>query len=331
MRGKWILFAGVTILLAVAAGALSVYRTSRKAPPPPPANPVQPAVVASQLSMTGLVQAQEVIQIPAPIDGTIESFGASVGEDVFEGQLLARLTNSKLDTTVERATLELEKMQQRVTSLEAAIVSSRLEASRARADASRVRSEFERLEKIYKRQELLIREGATPRLVFEKAQREYHEAKQDLELKDKLAQQADERVDALNRELDAAKKHLDEETKSLDEAKQDAAAGEVQSPADGIVIARRGAPGEEANRSWEDLFQIAVATSALDVVIQPEPPVLARIKVGQPAMINVAEVPGEPIQGTVREIKDGRVVVDFTSPTPAIRPGVTAQVTIKFN
>jgi len=32
----------------------------------------------------------------------------------------------------------------------------------------------------------------------------------------------------------------------------------------------------------------------------------------------------------VREIKAGRVFVDFTSPSPAVKPGLTAQVKIKL-
>ena len=45
-------------------------------------------------------------------------------------------------------------------------------------------------------------------------------------------------------------------------------------------------------------------------------------------LVQVAEAPSA-IQGTVREIKAGRVFVDFTSPSPAIKPGLTAQVRIK--
>jgi multidrug efflux pump subunit AcrA (membrane-fusion protein) len=48
-----------------------------------------------------------------------------------------------------------------------------------------------------------------------------------------------------------------------------------------------------------------------------------------PAAIHVAES-AEAIAGSVREIRDGRVIVDFTSPTPAIKPGMSAQVQIKL-
>jgi HlyD family secretion protein len=332
MRGKWILFAGITLLVAVAAGALSVYLQSlpKSSSESRPAAPAAVEAPVNEISLRGIVQAQQVINVPSPIEGTVESFGAEVGDDVFEGQMIAHIRNDRLDLGLESATSELRQGEERVNTVEAAIIAARLEESRARADASRAKSEFERAEKVFQRQQMLMREGATPRLVFEKSQREFEEAKQDLELKETLARNAEERVESLNRDLEFAKKRLQERTLVLEDVQTDVAAGDVRSPVDGIVISRRGAPGEDVNRTMEDLFLIATAISALEIAVQPEPAVLPRIEVGQPASVHVAEMPNEAIPGTVREIKEGRVIVDFTSPTPAIRPGVTAQVYIKL-
>jgi multidrug resistance efflux pump len=330
MRGKWLLFAGITILAAVAAGALQLYRQSARKPvATAPAAPAS-QVLGNELSITGTIEAQQTVDIAAPIDGVVDSFGAEIGQDVFEGQLIAHIRNTRLDAAVEGAQLEAERMLARVQELEAAIVSARLEASRATADASRSRSEFDRADKVYQRQSLLIREGATPRLAFEKAEREYRAVKDEFDSKDRLATAAQERIESLNRELDATKKTQQERDQALDTARQQVASGDVHSPVDGIVLGRRGAPGEEVDPTMEDFFRIAVTLSSLQVTVQPEPPALARIKAGQPASIHVAEVPDE-IAGTVREIKDGRVIVEFTSPTAAIRPATTAQVRIKLS
>lgn len=330
MRGKWILFAGITILLAIAGGALSVYRRNVvRQPAPVPVQAPAPAL-SKDVSLQGIVQAQRVVSVPAPIEGTIEQFGAEIGDDVFEGQLLAHIQNTRSEAAVQGATEELERSQKRVNDLDAAMVAQRLEVSRARADASRAKTDFDRAEKAYQRQQMLYREGATPRLVFEKSESEYKAAKQDTETKDKLAQQSEERMDSMNRELDSARQTLAERTQALDEAKADVAAGDVRAPVDGIVLSRRGSPGEQVSPTMEDFFRIAVSLSALEVWLQPEPAAVARIQVGQPAEIHVAEVPQE-IAGKVREIKDGRVIVDFTSPTPALKPGVTAQVRIKLS
>src|SRR5690349_297977 len=137
MRGKWILFAGVTILLAVAAGALSLWRQSAAPKVEAPRKPVAtPAVNPPEVSLPGKVQAQRVVSVPAPIDGTIEAFSADVGQDVFEGQLIAQIRNTKVDSTLELATAEVDKAQARVTSTEGEITAGRLESSRASADAA---------------------------------------------------------------------------------------------------------------------------------------------------------------------------------------------------
>ncbi|MBS1874714.1 MAG: efflux RND transporter periplasmic adaptor subunit [Acidobacteria bacterium] len=330
LRGKWVLFGGVTILLAAAAGALQVYRQRVTHRPVAAAVVTQAAgPVASEVSLAGVIDAQSVVKVAAPIEGIVESFGAEAGEDVFEGQLIAHIKNTRLDSAVEAAQLETDRLQARVHELEAAIVAARLEMSRSAADSTRAKGEFDRADRAYQRQQMLYREGATPRLVYEKAQREYQSAKDDFDSKDLLARNAQDRIETLNRDLDAAKKMEQQREQALEQAKQDVASGDVRSPVDGIVLSRQGAAGESVSPQMEDFFRIAAMLSALDVVVQPEPAAVARIQVGQAAEVHVAEV-GEAIAGTVREIKDGRVVVDFTSPTPAIRPGSTAQVKIRL-
>jgi multidrug resistance efflux pump len=172
-----------------------------------------------------------------------------------------------------------------------------------------------------------MKEGATPRLVFEKAQREYETAKQDYENKSALSEQAESRLEALTREREAAKRALDEKNLTLDQAKADVSSGDLVSPVDGVIVGRHGQPGEEVSPTTTDFFQIAVELGSLSVAVDPPPPVLARIHAGQNAFVHVAEYP-EDLPGSVREIRGTQAIVDFTSPSPVIRPGLTANVRI---
>jgi len=330
VRGKWLLFGGVVILAAAGAGSFLLWRQQNVKPPAPPAQatPQTPAIT-TEVSAAGKIQAQKVVNVSAPIDGTIESFTADVGQDVVEGQLLAHLRNTRLDASFEAATSELNLAQTRVQNTEAAIIAARLEASRARADASRAHSEFDRAGKLYERQKMLYAEGATPRLVYEKAQRDYNVLKDESESKEAIARQMEDRLVELGRALDTFKRMLDDKSEALEQAKSDIAAEDVRAPVDGVIIARRGQPGEEVTRQMEDLFRIATALSSMEVVLEPAPQALPRIRPGQIAAIHVAEMP-EPISGTVREISGSRVIVEFISPTPLIKPGLSAQVTIKL-
>jgi hypothetical protein len=80
----------------------------------------------------------------------------------------------------------------------------------------------------------------------------------------------------------------------------------------------------------KDLLRIAVNLSQLDAVIDVEPAALQRIHQGQEAVVVIGESGGESFPGTVREIRKGQVVVGFASPSPAVRPGLTAQVRLRL-
>jgi hypothetical protein len=51
---------------------------------------------------------------------------------------------------------------------------------------------------------------------------------------------------------------------------------------------------------------------------------------GQSVIVQVAEMSGESLEGSVREVKDGQAIIEFSSPNPAIKPGLTAQVRIRL-
>ncbi len=327
VRGRWLLFTGTVVLIGVGAGALSLLR--RPSRPAQPKNAVAP-VFGPEIGFTGRVQARNLVPVAATTDGTVEEFTVEVGQDVFEGQLLARIRNTTLESAVEQAQADFDRAQSRVTTLEANLIASRLEASRADADRSRARAEAEKAEKLYLRQQLLHKEGATPRLVFEKSQKEYQALKAEHNSLAELAVRTDERTRSLVKEIDAARKTLEEKSEDLDLAKEELQAAEIHSPVDGILVTRRADPGAAVNQSMKDLFQIAVDLSSLEVVVEPEPPALARIRAGQPATVRLAEMSNEPVQASVREVKGTQVFVEFTSPNPAIRPGLTAQVTIRI-
>ncbi|BDC49934.1 RND transporter [Bryobacterales bacterium F-183] len=332
MRGKWMLFGGIAVFLAVGAGAVSWWTSQRATQgannkDQATAGPQQDPNGASEVSLPAKIQAQEAIPVASPIEGIIDELFVEVGADVYEGQLIARVRNGKLDSSLESATAEAEKLKTRVTNLEASIVAARLEASRAAADAARVRSEYERLDRNFQRQQMLLREGATPRLTFEKAEKDFKEIKTEYDSTSEVLKVAEERVSTLNRDLDAAKKLLDARNEELENAKEEAGQGEVKSPVDGMVVARKGAPGEPVSPAMPDFFVLAANLSALQAVVEPDPSFLPRIKPGQIATIHIAESTDE-IPGLVREIKANQVLVDFVSPGPAVKPGLSAQVRI---
>jgi multidrug resistance efflux pump len=329
MRGKWLLVSGAAVLAAVAAGALLLLRqraapTARSVAVPSPAT-----VVGPEISLPGTIRAQSVVPVPAPIEGTIETLLVDAGQPVYEGQSLGRIKNTGLEEARQTAAADAESAQARLSRIENEMVAARLEASRARADAVRAQSECDRTERAYLRQQMLLREGATPRLTFERAAAEFQSAKTERDTRAELARVAEDRFSNLSQSFDAAQATLKEKSAALDTALENAAAMEILSPVDGFVVARTKQPGDEVTTEVRDLFQIAVDISALEAVVEPPPPALARIHPGQQAFIQIAEFP-DAIPGRVKSIQGAQVIVEFASPNPALLPGATAQVRIKL-
>src|SRR5579871_3489523 len=311
MRGKWVLLSVSIILVAVAAGALSVLRRERaeQAEPPRPAAAEAPAPPPNEVSLPGKILPQHLVTVGEQLDGSIDSFLVDIGQEVFEGQLLARMSNPGLDTARETAIASAQSAQDRVSKLESDILAARLEASRARADAIRSRGEYDRAERSYHRQQTLHAAGATPRLTYEKSEQDYEKSQSEYSSLDTLARQAENRVNEWNDELANARKLLDDKKQQLEAIQSNMQGMEVHAPVAGLILARRGEVGRP-HGAGEALFDIATNLSELQVVLEPEPAALARIKPGQAALVIVADLQGQGIPGTVKAVENTIVKVD---------------------
>jgi HlyD family secretion protein len=327
MKARWYVLV-IFVIAAIAATGVFVIR--RNTPPAREAQPAPKAVVEEEISLPATLQAVTTIPVGIPIQGKIESFQVDVGAEVYEGQLLAQISSEALQAVQQAAEVDLEQAETRVRNLESLLSAARLEASRASADASRVRNDYERAEKAYQRYKMLLEEGATPRLTFEKAQKEYIALQAESKNLDAVAVAADERISSVSRELDAARKLLEGKATDAEAAKLHAGSGEVLSPVNGIVVARRGQAGDNVHPSMTDLFQIASDISVLQAVADASPAQISKIKQGQAATVTLAEMAGELLQGTVLQAENGKVTVEFANPNALVKPGLTAQIRIKL-
>ncbi|MBL8220358.1 MAG: biotin/lipoyl-binding protein [Bryobacterales bacterium] len=331
MKGKWLLISASIILLAIAAGALNRLRRQQQAPPQKQ-QPVQAEAPkpGDEIAIMGKIQAAHITPLAAPVDGYLEAWDIEVGQEVAEGQLLGNIQNSGLAAAKQMAQEQLESLQNRIANVESQILAARLEAARADAESSRVTSEAARLEKIYSRQAMLYKEGATPRLTYEKSEKEYKASQEEAATAVAVAKGAAERVSKLEADVKLMKTGLEERQAALEEAAGDMEAANILAPVDGLVIKLGVEAGAEVNRSMQDLVQIATDPDLLEVVVEPEPAVLERIQPGMPALVQVPDVTSEGLEGTVKEIKGNQVIVEFSSPYPAIKHGLSAAVRIRI-
>jgi multidrug resistance efflux pump len=319
---------GVAIAIVVLAGIVfSVGRARMGTVPRNPAPAQSVSVAPKELTIQGRVDAVHSIPVSVSIAGEIDSFSAEVGQDVFEGQILARISNQGLDTGLENAQHILQNAETKLSTLETTISAARLEAVRARDESMRANEDMVHASKEYARQKMLNEAGATPRKTFEKSRTDYESAKSEADGNAELALHADDHVAQLTKEYDLTKKTLEDKRKELEEVQAAVAATEVRAPAGGIVVARQGEIGKTITQEEASaLFRIATDISALQVVFTPDP----GMKPGDTLDITFTDVPGDAIQAVIREIKNGQATAEFTSANPAIRPGMSCTVHAKL-
>ncbi len=331
VRRRVLLVGGPVAAVLLLTGLLAYVRLRQAAPSrATPGGSVPPAGDLPSLSLPARVEPAEVVQVPAPMDGTIDYMPVNVGENVYEGQVLARIRDSVLELDRDAASADLNRARTRVSAVESRSIAANMEAARAEEEAARARSEADRMLKAWQRQQFLYREGAVAKLTVEQAEQEYAAASKTLDTLENAARVMRQRANDLAKELDQAQDELNLRTREHEEVSAQVASGEVVSPADGLVVARRGQAGEQVTVEVENLFEIAVNPGKLRAVAEPPPGELARIRPGQEVLIHVAELP-DPIAAQVTEVRDGQVVVEFTSPSPALKPGMTAQMVIRVN
>lgn len=333
MRGKLLLAAGVVAI--VAAGGVAVYWTSSKRTPPEaqPASsaPASPAPAGAYADFPGKIEAIETVAIPVPIDGRIEAMRADVGQQVHEGQLLAQIRSVGLEAERDAAQMELNRLRTRLATLESRVIELNLKAAQAKEEAARAHTEMEAARKEMMLRQAQFKEGAIRRLDVEQAQRQFEAASARYEDLDKLARIADTRAQDARRELDVLQAEVTTKTRAYEETVEHLNSGEVVAPADGLIIARRGQTGQDITTDVEDLFVIATNLTDLRVAIEGPPPSLAKLRPGQEAFIQIAELP-DAVLGKVSEVAEGRAYIEFTNPNPAVvQPGMTVHVRVRVD
>jgi multidrug resistance efflux pump len=330
VRGKWIPIAAGVVLFAAIMGVVVLRGRRHPVKAPAPASAAAAITAANnEVTLQGKIRPQHVKGVTPMIGGFIEAFLAEPGQEVYEGQVLAKIGAQGLESAREVAQEALERAQEAVVKAEAVVNAAKLEVSRAEADVQRSRAALDRAERASTRQQTLFKEGATPRIVYEKTVKEYEAALKDYDIVDAAVRTGREHVQAGLKDVENAKKIVADKLEQLDDAQDNLANAEVHSPTDGYIVSRKGEVGGTAGAS-DEIFQIATDLFALEVTVEAKPEVAKRIVPGMPALVLMLDMQSNAMNGVVREVKDNQVTVEFTSALPTIKPGMTADVRFKL-
>jgi len=321
------LVAGAGLLAVMAIGfGVGVKHWPRPAPAKPAAV-VSTIFEGSEITLSGRLQAQKTEQVDAPIAGVLDQWFVDEGQEVYEDQLIGRIRNADLDNAVQQAQSVLDRAEIRNSQLDAQTVNARLEESRTTAEQIRARNDLDRIEKVYQRYKNLMDAGAIARLTFEKTEDDYIAAKAEVEKREVSAKEAQDKLATLQRDSEEAKHAVAEQTAALAKAKDAVAGGDLHSPADGVVLARKVHQGDQVEDSAKGLLTVATELTRLAVSVTPDPAVLARIHAGEHAFAHTDD--GE-FPGVVKDVRGTEVIVEFSSEKPVTKLGGAAQVRIVF-
>ena len=265
MRGKWLLFSVAAVAAGVGAGALSMHWRGRSAPAPVRKAGAALIQTGSAVTLSGKLRPQHITTVKADVDGDIDAFQVDVGQDVFEGEVLARIGSSGLESQRDAAAAAATSAEGQVARAESNVASARMESSRADADQQRSRTALDKVRAVYERQQTLFKAGATPKLTWEKAQRDFQNAQQEFDIMDKAARLSAEQMQTALNNLSTAQKNLVDRNQELQAAQDNMQTAEVRSPVVGIVVARNGEVGKPAGA---DIFDEPVRSIVNDVLIR---------------------------------------------------------------
>jgi len=290
----------IAAIVVVVAAGISYYRSDVAAETPTlnTAEVTQGDVVAT-VEATGTLEAVTTVEVGTQVSGTIKTLGADFNSQVRQGQIVAQLDASLLDTQVaqERAT---------VSRLNAEVERARVQAEDAKVKLGRAR------------------ELAAKELI----------AKSDLDAAQSTANAADASVKSAEAQLVQAQASLNQAQVNLSHTVIRAPIDGVVI-ARNVNVGQTVAASMQA----PTLFVIAQNLKEMRVNASVDESDIGKIQTNQPVRFRVDAYPNETFRGMVSQVRLQPVVeqnvvsyvtvIDVPNPDLKLKPGMTAAVTIE--
>jgi HlyD family secretion protein len=296
-RLRLLLVAGVAILLA-GAGYHVLRRDRSGASPDYVTAAVDRGAISAVVTATGTVNPVTTVQVGTYVSGPIRELFVDYNSPVHKGQLVAKIDPAPFQVKVQVAA--------------AALANARAKVEKSRADLTLKKLGYERSREL-RAQDLI-------------SQNELDTAKSNYE-------QAVAQLD-----LDAA--GVKQAEASLQEARINLGYTDITSPVDGVVVSRNVDVGQTVAATFQTptLFLIAQDLTRMQVDASVSESAIGDVRDGQPATFTVDAYPGRTFHGSVAQVRNAPitvqnvvtydVVISVANPDLALKPGMTASVTI---
>ncbi len=255
--------------------------------------------LVAAVACTGTLQAVKTVDVGTQANGVIKELNADFNSIVRRGEVLARLDPAMVEAEIAQGRATVERSKDTVEQLR--VTQDEANRELARAEALHAKS--------------LLDDS-------------------DFETVRVAAAQAAADVEAAEADVSQAQASVDQNVANLEHTV-------ITSPIDGIVIARNVDVGQTvvSNMQAQTLYQIAEDLTKLQLNADVDESDVGRLRDGDPVTFTVDAYPGDVFQGTVEQVRlnptiDQDVVsyitvVDVPNPTLKLRPGMTANVSIR--
>ena len=283
---------------------------------------VEPAPIASTVSMIGRLAPRREVEVTSPISGKVARVHVRPGEGVVEGQRLVEMDVTEARIDHREVQVAYIKALDRVEELEG--WSDHADVSRARRVLTKTRLALEARKTRLSETAFLLERGLIPASEHAAAEREHHNQLLDLESAEHDLQAVLARG---TEELEVARLELENARARLAGIEDTLSRATVVSPANGVVMH----PGEKGlGAAGEASRKLAKGTSVeqgerlltigdldgLAVVGQVDEVDVTRVLPGHPATVTGDAFPGIVLRGEVARVSSQAATADEYSSSP---------------
>jgi HlyD family secretion protein len=259
---------------------------------------VDRGAIEQTVTATGTVNPVKTVQVGTYVSGPILAIDVDFNSAVKKNQRVAKIDPASYSVKVRQADASLS-------------------TARARVEKDRADLELKRIQ--LERNRTLLARNLIAQNDLDTAKSNYDQAAAQLALDEAGAKQA--------------QANLDEAQVNLDYT-------DILSPVDGVVVSRNVDVGQTVAASFQTptLFLIAEDLTKMQVDTNVSESDVGRVREGQPATFTVDAYPGKPFHATVAQVRNAPVTVQnvvtydvvlaVDNPDLALKPGMTANVTV---
>jgi HlyD family secretion protein len=303
-----------TLVLVVGSVAAAYwYRHESEGKLPPLRTvPVERGDLQFNIDATGVVQAEEVVDVGAQVAGKIQSFGADTrdpnrtidyGSPVKIGTVLARVDDALYQSDVAQAQAQVDSAQALAQSTEAQVLEAKANVERAEKDLLQMQAKLYQAQRDWTRAQGLWKTspGAITESDFDLAKSTYEAADAAVGVGTAAIAQANAALANSKAAVAKSQADLSQVRASLKRAQTNLGYCTIKSPVDGVIIDRRINVGQTVVSSLNSpsLFLIAKDLKRMQVWASVNEADIGHIHSGQKVRFTVDAYPGQVFPGVV--------------------------------